>query len=126
MYQILVQRGVSVHRVARLVFCRPNVRNLASFQVGWPKNFSWPFGLFWLHLKLAGLVFGLLALFWPFYAEIEGKYCYSIFSETHLQNFCNKCYIRRLHSDISNIWAMIDSKLSSCVIIGSACTHCTL
>jgi len=25
------------------------------------------------------------------------------FSATHLQNFCYKCYIRRPHSDISNI-----------------------
>jgi len=40
-------------------------------------------------------VFGLLA---PFYAGIgsyEGKYCYSIFLATHLQNVCDQCYIRR-------------------------------
>jgi len=43
-------------------------------------------------------VFGFLALFWPFYAGMdsyEGKYCYSIFLATHLQNFCDKFYIRR-------------------------------
>jgi len=71
-------------RVSRLVFFRPNFRNLASFQVGWPKKIIWPFGLFWPHMKLVDLKnsFGLLALFWPFYAEIgssEAKYCYSIF-----------------------------------------------
>ena len=32
---------------------RLNLRNLASFQVGWPKkNF---FGLFWPHLKFVGV-----------------------------------------------------------------------
>jgi len=47
---------------------RPNLRNLASFQVGRPKDFSWPFDFFWPHLKLAALknVLGLLALLWPF------------------------------------------------------------
>jgi len=61
-----------------------NFRNLASFQLVGVKNFSWPFGFFWPHLKLVDLknVFSHLALFWPFYAErgaYEGKYCYSIF-----------------------------------------------
>jgi len=30
-------------RVARLAFMRPNFRNLALFQVGWPTNFVWLF-----------------------------------------------------------------------------------
>jgi len=36
-------------RVARLAFLRPNFRNLASYQVGWPKKIAfgllpdWPF-----------------------------------------------------------------------------------
>jgi len=60
-----------------LIFFRQNFRNLPSFEVGWPKNFSWPFGLFWPQLKL----FGLKKFVGPFYAEkvsSEGKYYYSI------------------------------------------------
>jgi len=30
----------------RLTIFRPNVRNLGSFQVAWPKNTIWHFGLF--------------------------------------------------------------------------------
>jgi len=33
-------------RVARLAFFRPNFKNLASFLVGWPQKFVWPFGSF--------------------------------------------------------------------------------
>jgi len=60
---------LGVSRLARLAFFRPNFRKLASFQVGWPKQFYlafWPFyGLIssWLALKN---IFGLMALFWPF------------------------------------------------------------
>jgi len=34
------------NRVARLTFCKPNFRNMASFQVSWPENTYlafWPF-----------------------------------------------------------------------------------
>jgi len=43
---------------------------------------------------------GLKKFVWPlgaFLAEIgsyEGKYYYSIFSATHIENICDKCYIR--------------------------------
>jgi len=86
--------------MARLAFSGPNFKNLASFQVGWPKRFElafWPFfGLIssWMALKNS---FGILALFWPFFAEIgscERKYLYSIFSATQFEKFCDKCYIR--------------------------------
>jgi len=45
----------------------------------------------WLALKN---LFGLLALFWPFLPDMK---------ENIAIPFCNKCYIRRPHSDISNI-----------------------
>jgi len=56
------------------------------------KNFIWPYGFFWHHLKLIGLknVFIYLALVWPFYAEkgaYEGKYCNSIFFGNTFANF---------------------------------------
>jgi len=62
---------------------------------------------FWPHLKLAGLKkcvwpFGSFLAFFALIGAYLGKYCYSIFSATHLQNVCDKCYIRRPHSDISN------------------------
>jgi len=82
---------------------------LAYFQKFWPRfklvGLLAFFGFIssWLTLKN---MLGLLALFWLFYAEIgsyEGKYCCSISSATHLQNFFDKCYVRRPHFDISNI-----------------------
>jgi len=72
----------------------------------WPRfklvglnNFSCFLGFFGLILNRLALrnVFGLLTFFGLFYAGIisyEGKYCYSIFLATHLQNVCDKCYIR--------------------------------
>jgi len=48
------------------------------------------------------------------------------FSTAHLQNFCDKCYIKRQHSDISKICGMLDSKVSFCVSTGNVCTHCTV
>jgi len=38
------------------------------------------------------LFFGL---FYAGTGSYEVKYCYFIFLATHLQNFCDKCYIRR-------------------------------
>jgi len=59
----------------------------------------------WLALKN---LFGLLTHSWPFFAKIgsfEVKYSIIIIflPAAHLQNVCEKCYIRRPHSDISNI-----------------------
>jgi len=58
----------------------------------------------WLALENS---FRLLALFWPFYAEkfsSEGKYYYSIFSATHLQNFAiNDVLARRLRSGVGEV-----------------------
>jgi len=46
---------------------RPNFRNLASFQIGWPKHFIWPFGIISSLLSLKNLS-GLLAfLRWEIY-----------------------------------------------------------
>jgi len=85
---------------------RPNVSNLASFQIGWPKK---SYLTVWHHLKLVGLK----KFVWPFgsffvlYAEkftSETKDYYSIFSAT--QNVFDKCYIRltrHLCSDVTNI-----------------------
>jgi len=44
-------------RVTRLVIFRPNFRNVAAFQVDWPKKFNVAFGLFcfissWLAIKI--------------------------------------------------------------------------
>ena len=57
-YEVLFWGRVLVHqmlsRVARLAFFRPNFRNLATFQVGWPKKIYMAFfGLItsWLVLK---------------------------------------------------------------------------
>jgi len=53
----------------------PTFKNLASFQVGWPKKFLLAF---WPDIKLVGLK----KFIWPFFTEIdsyEGKYYYSIF-----------------------------------------------
>jgi len=82
-----------VHRVARLAFFRPNLKNLESFQVGWPKKI-------WLAVwPVCGLILSQLALkmcltFWLFFGffhagidSYEGKYCYSIFLATNLQTF---------------------------------------
>jgi len=56
-------------RVARLAFFRPNFRNLALLEAGWPKKFYlvfWPFfGLNSSRLALKNS-FGLFALFWHF------------------------------------------------------------
>jgi len=84
--------GIFNGRAARLAFFRPNFRKLASFQLVGLKIFSCPFGIFWR--------FGFLEL-----KQILMKENIAIpfFSATHLQNFCDKCYIRRPHSDISNI-----------------------
>jgi len=41
-------------RVARLTFLRPNFRNLALFQVGWPTNFVWLFSGLFLELPRIG------------------------------------------------------------------------
>jgi len=71
------------------------------------KNFTWTFGLTssWLALKNS---FGLLALFWPFFAEIgsyEGKYYDYIFFGNTIGNFfvINAMLDRHPCSDISNV-----------------------
>ena len=112
---------ISLWHGCQIGLFRPNFRNLASFENGWTKIFWLPFGLFWLHLKLAGLN----KFVWPF-GSFEGKYYFSFISATNWQNVYDKCYIRRPHSDVSNIWGMLASKLSFCVITGNMCTHCTL
>jgi len=102
-------------RVAGLVYFRPNFIYLATFQVGWPKKISWPF--FWPHLTLAGLKqyvwpFGcFLAIFTLKQVPMKKNIAVPFFSALHLQNFCDKCCGKRPHSDISNIWGMLDSKL---------------
>jgi len=60
-----------------LAFFRPNFRNLAFFQIGWPKNFIWLFGIISSWLTLRNL-FRLLALQGEIFTS-EGKYYYSIF-----------------------------------------------
>jgi len=72
---------------------RPNFRNPASFQIGWPKKIVkkfWPFILLrlissWLALQN---MFSLLA-FLHRKVSSEENYSYSIFSATHLQIFCD-------------------------------------
>jgi len=61
-------------------------------------GFSWPFGLIsgWLTLEMG---FGLLALFYVEIGAYEGKYCHSIFFGNIFAHVCDKCYIRRPHSD---------------------------
>jgi len=57
-------------------FLGQNFSNLALFEVGWLKIFL--LASSWLALKIS---FGLLALFWHFYAEkvsSEGKYYHSV------------------------------------------------
>ena len=105
-------------RVVRLAFFRPNFRNLASFQVGWPKKkylAFWPFfGLIWTWLALKNS-FGFLALFWPFYSE-------KVFFRQHIY----KTFVRntmldgRLRSDIIKIW---DARFEIifCLITGNVC-----
>ena len=112
---------ISLWHGCQIGLFRPNLRNLASFENGWTKIFWLPFGLFWLHLKLAALtnLFDLSAL-------LKENITFSFISATNLQNVCDKCYIRRPHSDVSNIWGMLASKLSFCVITGNMFTHCTL
>jgi len=77
---------------------------LASSQVGWP----------WVCLG-----------FWLFFGFFTWKWkilLFNFFGKTFAK-FCNKCYIRHLHSVISNIWEMIDSKLSFCVRTHWKCVH---
>jgi len=78
---ILLKRAKSRPRVSRLAFFRPNFRNLALFEAGWPKKFYLAF--FWPQLKLVGLKKFVwpFCFFWHFYAEkisYEGKYYHSI------------------------------------------------
>jgi len=77
-----------------MIYQHRNFRNLASFQIGWPKKF---YLAFQNHLQLVSLK----KFVWPFgyfldfLAEkftSERKYYYSIFSGT--QNVFEKCYIR--------------------------------
>jgi len=97
-------------QVARLAFLGQISEIWPRFKLVGLKKFIWPLGLIssWLALRNS---FVFLDLFWPFYAGkfySEGKYCYYIFSATHLQNVFDKCYIRptrrrHLRSNVSNI-----------------------
>jgi len=79
-------------RVARLAFHRPNLRNLALLQVGWPKIL---FGLY-LASSQAGKKYRLA---FPLFSRRKSSLCRKIrnipfFSVIPLQNFCDKCYFR--------------------------------
>jgi len=98
-------------RVVRLAFFKPNFRNLASFEVVWPKKF---YLAFWPHLKFVGLQnffrpFGsFLALF-----RWNRFFCMKIFR--FRQHICKICVVnaildRRPRPDVSKIWGMRVSK----------------
>jgi len=78
-------------------FFRPNFKNLANFknQVGWPKKFIWLFSLFFASSQV-----GCRLAFWLFIGLFMLKkfplknITLPLSSATHLQKFCNKCYIR--------------------------------
>jgi len=79
------------------------------FQVVWPKKILLAFWIF-LALSQVGWSQQFCLAFWVFFglfsAEVgayEENIAIPFFSVTHLQNVCDKCYIRRQHSDISNI-----------------------
>jgi len=97
-------------RIARLVFSRPNFRNLPLFQVGLPRKFHLAF--FWPRLKLVSLKDSIAVLAFLDFLRWKNFLCRNIFTilcfrATHLRKFCDKCYFKPTLA-VSKIWG--DSK----------------
>jgi len=91
-------------------FFRPNFRNLASFQVSWPKK---NYLAFWPHLNLVGRKkfvspFGSFMSFLRWKIFLWRKILLFHFFRQHICKtfLINAILDRHLRSDVSNIWGM--------------------